>query len=339
MLRIVCLISFLILVLAGPIYAQSPDTLTTIELAHVTEIRHVLATYGNDVWPGWGETIPPLLLRKGDSDYLIGHPEPPDDFEIVTGLSVDDEIVYRLNGHLTPQPIASVWLVGDRWSVAIPVRDEFQGIIDQALGPGVVVLDDATYIQTIIHEMFHTYQFSVGNPDLFTGDDGVADGEAWIVQHGSDLDTSHAREGEALRAALEADTIDDVRQFVAEFLRLRSARQGGHPPEVAEFEQVTEFTEGLARYAEISTILFAGASGDDAGLAFQYPLTDEVWSALLNQLSDPASVPGSHRDRYYVLGAGQAFVLDRLMPNWHERALVDGVPLITLLAEALTSAE
>jgi hypothetical protein len=341
MLRIICLIGIIILVLAGTIYAQAPDPLTDIEVAHVAEIRHVLATYGNDVWPGWGESIPPLLIRKGEVEFLIGHPDPPQDFQVVPDVSIDGEALYWLDGHLTPQPVASVWQVADVWSVAIPVRDEFQGIIDQALGPGVVVLDNATYVQTVVHEMFHAYQFSAGDPNALADAALVSEGEAWIVQQPnlSVLNIAHAREGEALRAALEAETDDIARRLTIDFLQLRQARYAELPPEVAAFERVTEWTEGLARYADVSLMRLTGAAGaeaHEAGLVFEYPPSENVWTDFLAQLADPASVPGSHRDRYYVLGAGQAFLLDRLVPGWYERALADGVLLDDLLQEALT---
>ncbi len=316
--RTMILVTLVLLLIAGSARAQE-ETLTAPELARLAAVQSLLADHANEVWQGWGTTPIPLLVRKGAYDYLVGDPAPPEDFEIVPDLRVGDTPVYRMSGHLTPGPVATSWPVGDGYAVAIPTMAEFQAAIDQALGPGVVVLDDATYVRAAVHEAFHAYQWTVRE-----GIEGMPD----FVLSEEDLpDAALAAEGQALRAALEAESLDDARRSAAEFLALRQERRAEVTPEAGTAEQGVEWIEGTARYAELSLMLLA----DDATLR----LSDADWAAFLDQLAAPEDIPGGVRDRYYVLGAGQGFVLDRLLPGWQDRALIDGTPLDTLLAEAV----
>ncbi len=77
---------------------------------------------------------------------------------------------------------------------------------------------------------------------------------------------------------------------------------------------------------------FAG-SPDYVG-AIHYPNSIEAWQEFLTELSDPASVRTGLRDRYAILGAGEAFLLDRLMPNWEGEAIPGKTALEELLAKA-----
>jgi hypothetical protein len=94
--------------------------------------------------------------------------------------------------------------------------------------------------------------------------------------------------------------------------------------------------EGLARYAEVSMMQRAGqAVYTPLDNAIQYPAAAEIWRQFLDQLSNPAASPDGFRGRYYLLGAGQAFLLDRLMPDWKTRTLNEKSALEELLREAL----
>ena len=114
--------------------AQTDDQLPTPEeQVIVGEVRSIIERYGIDVWPGWEHSVAPLLLRKGDYDYLIGHPAPPATFATVPDLMINDEPVLRMEGHLIPVPVATSWQVDDVWVAVAPVPVEFQQAIDEAL--------------------------------------------------------------------------------------------------------------------------------------------------------------------------------------------------------------
>jgi uncharacterized membrane protein (UPF0127 family) len=108
-------------------------------------------------------------------------------------------------------------------------------------------------------------------------------------------------EAAALRAALQASSLAESRREAREFLRLRAQGRAGVPG-TAAYERQVEWSLGAARYAA-------------------------------HRLFRPNArfVPGG---RLTDLGAGQAFLLDRLLPGWRPVVLPGREALEDLVAEA-----
>lgn len=66
-----------------------------------------------------------------------------------------------------------------------------------------------------------------------------------------------------------------------------------------------------------------------------YPAANEVWQQFLDQLAQPTTSPDGFRGRYYLLGAGQAFLLDRFRPDWKAHLFDEKPSLEALLQEVL----
>jgi hypothetical protein len=316
---------------ATPSPTATPRTVP--EFAEAAEAWRLLSAYGDQTWPGWGTTRIPLLIRSGEYDLLAGHPAPPPEFSMVSEMSVDGQPVYRYQGHLVPVPAATAWDVGNVWSVAVPTREEFQQAIDAQLGKGVVTLDAANYVRAIVHEAFHAYAMTTVKGEVPNFGADVDEGEM-IRQLAAqpDLDRQYAAEGQALVNALQATDTPGTRDAAARFLKLRQARRAAQDPQIAAYEKTTEWVEGLARYAEIALLLRTKPASDEV---FIYPATAEIWQPFLDQLLNPAASPDGFRGRYYVLGAGQAFLLDRLLPDWKARVLNEQLALEDLLQAAV----
>jgi len=306
---------------------------TAPEFAEAAEAWHLLSSQGDQVWPGWGTAHIPLLIRSGEYDLLVGHPSPPQGFNLLPNVTVADQPVYRYQGHLVPVPAATAWKVGDVWSVAVPTREEFQQAIDAQLGKGVVQLDAVNYIRAIVHEAFHAYALTVIQGDV--PNFGTNVDEAQVIQQLAalpDLDKQHAGEGQALVSALQATDTPGTRDAAARFLKLRQTRRATEDKPIAAYEQMTEWVEGLARYAEVALMRQADQTSETL---VNYQAGTAVWQQFLTDLAHPTSSPDGLRGRYYLLGAGQAFLLDRLMPAWKTRVLSEKIALEELLQEAV----
>lgn len=316
-------------------------------LARLEAVERLLDRYGPAAWPGWGPQ--PLLVRAGPREVLVGYDgrlTPPEGFEPAPGVTLGGGPVAALDGHLTPAPIATSWPVGDGWAVAIPVLDEFQDAIDAALGPGVVTLDDASYVRAVVHEAFHAFQLATfGGPNALPRADEAVDERAVFAawQRVPDLDARQRAQGRALAEALAAPEGPggDARATTAvrAFLELRAAWRADAPDGTRALERQVEWIEGLARYADVRVLRLAERDGADGAPGMRVvPTEGTTWAEFLAQLRDPAAIPGGLRDRLYVLGAAQGFALDRLLPGWRARALPGGEALEDLLAEAVGAA-
>ncbi len=129
---------------------------------------------------------------------------------------------------------------------------------------------------------------------------------------------------------MTARTAGEAVAAVVRFLDSRRAWRAVAPPGTDGLEQELEWLEGTARYVDVLLAVYPPAH---PGVA-----ADAAWRDLLAQLEDLPAIPTGLRDRYAALGAGQAFVLDRLLPGWKRRALSGGASLEALLQEAVEGA-
>ena len=322
-----------------PVIADAP---TGDDWARVGEAVHLLETGAPDVWVGWGDEVPVMLLEAGNSDWLTPSAAGVDGLDVVRGLDVEGRQVYRRAGRLVPG--IGVQELPSGFAIAMLSKPEMQALIDRTLGAGAVNLDDVQYVRWITHETFHAFEIRAMSGDLprfgYGGDEMDMIGR--LTATPGHLD-GIVREGELLLAALDAEgeaaTIDAVRRF----LEARTARRLSGGQDVEGFERAVEWAEGLARYADTRLLQAAGSgytpTPEFAGIGARYPSPEAAWSDAVQWLADLRTVPGTLRDWYYELGAAQAYLLDRLMPGWHTRALPGGESLEALLSEAVARAE
>jgi uncharacterized membrane protein (UPF0127 family) len=327
---------------AAPSSSLPADGLGPDDWARVGEIYHLIDELGPSLWAGWGEGRPPLLLESEAADFLVGHPAPPDGFVTVPGLTVAGEPVSTRTGHLVPG--IGVQLIGDRLGVALLPRDRLQAFVDGILGAGVIALDDVQYVRWAAHEAFHVFELNAvgGEPPRF-GFEGSETEMAVVLAETDGFAEDLADEARLLKRALGTKTDADLLVAVDAFLGARELRRATLPADVGGFEQEVEWSEGLARYSDVRLLQSAASdyrpSPAFAALGASYPEPDVTWADAVHWLDDLSSVPGTVRDRYYELGAAQAYLLDRLMPGWHARALPDGESLESLLKTGLAAAD
>ncbi len=304
----------LLVVVAGSV-AIAQECVGAQERAEVEAVRTRVEGFGTLVWPGWTEP-PPMLVRSGDADCLLDHPAPPAGFEVVRPG------VARLDRHLLPVPAATAFEVGGVWSVAVPARAELQAFVDEHLGRGLVVLDQALYERTLVHEAFHAFQMAAVGGLAGVPEFGPTASLDDVASH-TDFDTAQTAQGTALFEALSAPTVGEAVAAVERFLAARETWRAAAPSGTEALELQLEWLEGTARYADVLM----------ASIPAPEPLgrVGEAWGQLVDQVRQPPGVATGARDRYAALGAAQAFVLDRVHPGWRARAIPGGASLEGLL--------
>lgn len=327
---------------AAPASVPTVDGPSADDLARLEEVYHLIDGLGPSLWTGWGEDHAPFLLESDTADFLVGHRAPPEGFVPVPGLTVGGEPVATRAGHLVPG--IGVQPIGDQLGVALLPRDRLQAFVDELLGADVVALDDVQYVRWAAHEAFHVFELnSVGGELPRFGFEGNEMEMGGVLAETDGFADQLADEARLLKRALETQTDAELRAAVDTFLRGREQRRATLPAETGGFEQAVEWSEGLARYSDVRLLQAAASdyrpSPAFAVLGVSYPEPDATWADAIHWLDDLSSVPGTVRDRYYELGAAQAYLLDRLMPGWHPRALPGGESLESLLRAGLAAAD
>jgi hypothetical protein len=159
------------------------------------------------------------------------------------------------------------------------------------------------------------------------------------------LQTAWQNELDILAEALRAESDADVMAVAERFLAQRQARRNAAnlDPMLVEYEMQREWSEGLARYLELSVWRQAALSesyepaieiGDDPDFA-GYETYDRRWEQEIDQIGRMADDEGD--GRFYYSGMAQAVILDRLMPDWKSRILTGEIFLEDLLSEAVSA--
>lgn len=144
-------------------------------------------------------------------------------------------------------------------------------------------------------------------------------------------DLLYQKEGRVLSSALQAVSMEECKKETTEFLNLREVRRQGWTDQATALEKVTEWTEGLALYIETSLAMEAGRLPASSGGRSGFPDPEQTWQDFLSQLEDPIHDPNGYRGRWQILGAGEAFLLDRLAIGWKQGEMRSKTALEDLL--------
>jgi hypothetical protein len=352
-----------------PQNSASPDQLSEIEKARLAEALHLRETLGDATWPGWSQMDIPILVYNEEYAFLVGYPNPPDGWlkvssmeqrggawEIVPNDTFEGQPYYRTPiTDATKTPQSFTVLVGDRWVATFTTREYSQvsfytdfrenlppilsNVVPVRLVWSFLMGKTESYIAALEHESFHAWE---GNTTLekFTASEEMYSVEANYPY--DDMNEPWKQEMDALVNAAQAKTESEARDLARQFLELRAQRRQRLTAEQVELEQLREWEEGLAKYAELEISRLAEESGEyqptesmaqDKGFK-NYQGQQQFWRKQLEQAAGPVVLSGD--TRFYYSGNAIAVVLDRLLPGWKTRALPGGENLDDLLKEAVS---
>jgi hypothetical protein len=358
-----------------PSRSNPVDRLNDMEKARISEAFHLRQTFGNSLWPGWSTAPIPIVVYNEANAFLIGLEDPDPGWrtvprnitlggpwEPVPGDAIDGSRYYRqplIDEHKSPQ--AFTVRIGEFWtasmttkdwmpiSVGNTIRDHAPALI-RALVPYRVMaraflglgMNTDGYVCALEHESFHSYQGIVCA-------DRLASAEMILVSYGQKypwtdpgFNEGWKAELNALADALAAAQDNSMVEYANKYLGLRRARRNSFhlDSSLVNLERFREWEEGLAKYTELAIWKYAASdaaykpikalSGDPDFKG--YKNFGNKWGGELMTLRRQS---GGDEVRFYYAGMAQAFLLDRLNPDWRKRILKSDVFLEDLLSEAL----
>jgi hypothetical protein len=326
-------------------------------LAQAAQVWSVTAAEQNPVWPGWNSSDTPMLFYlPGKQDVLVNHPKPPEGFAPYSGpLKLPFKSVYvkngptliEMDGQNTSRDINGVLtlVVADTISNRRQNAQVLSGNPDAQAIENFLTPDPMGSMGLIVHEAFHVYQGRRA-PDKSVSEAALSRYPSLSVEN----NTAFAMEANALVKALRAPGQPDTREAAMDWLALRRFRQGVLGEALTNYEEVTEFNEGLAKYTEYK--LFQVLEGKEPkaemywlqgfkGFKDLQPERDNLLKQMVEMMSGKVNVNNDPygaspvRMRLYYSGMGLAALLDKLQVKWHDRIFDPKVSLTTLIAEAL----
>ncbi len=331
------------------------------------EVWDVIAKADNPVWPGWNAADTPILIYlPGVQDVLINHPRLPADFTAYDGpvksqagpiFVRDGKTIIDFDGQNTSRDVFGVQTLVIADTLSSRKQDVSYLLSDPR--PADEKARELTYdrlrpnpydhLALVAHEAFHVFQHRKA-PNKGGNEMALAKYPVLSVAN----NVGFALEGEALAAALRAKTKDEARNAAVRWLAIRKDRRREMPAEAIDYEDGTEFNEGLAKYVEYRLLqvlegrtpnpqlyLAQGFRGFPDLSAERERLIDQAVANLrgeVNVNNDPYGAAPA-RMRMYYSGMAIAALLDRLTTGWHEQILQPSTTLTGLAESAINASE
>ncbi len=332
-------------------------------IAEANEVWGLIGSANNPIWPGWDASDTPLLFYlPGEQDVLINHPRPPNGFVPYDGpvrfpgwriLVKNGPTLITLDGQNTATDVAGVQtlVVADTLS---NLRNQISGILldtrpAQERMREFHAMDLATdpyeQLAMVTHEAFHVFQGKKA-PDKGANEMLLLYYPVLSVKN----NVGFAQEGEALEKVLRAKDDAGFRSAAVRWLAVRKDRRASLPEKAVEYEDGTEFTEGLAMYTQYR--LHQVMEGRQPGPAMTWaqgfagygdltPQREKLIERMVQHMSGTILVNNDPygtaplRMRLYYSGMAVGVMLDRLSPDWKSRIFLADTSLASLAEEAL----
>ncbi|NIM58418.1 MAG: hypothetical protein GTO16_05675 [Candidatus Aminicenantes bacterium] len=194
----------------------------------------------------------------------------------------------------------------------------------------------ARNLDLLFHEAFHCFQWDSKR----TGIPWRTELPKGLFKYGaisaSDL-AGFYLESIILRRALFVEDETEFLEFARQFVALRRQRQKGKNADVIDYETGAELNEGVAKYIGMKAVLLGISAQEQDELNLSLLERDPLqWlSSRFGILEDAQKISDNIRVTLYLTGAIQAFILDKLMPEWKTHVQEKASPLQDLLAKAL----
>jgi hypothetical protein len=332
-------------------------------LLSLKECRNITANPSDRIFQGWDfRKTPVLFYRPNVQELLINYPHKPKGFSLYKGFNPlgDDTIYVRNDTTLVPydDQNTSIDIEGVRVLVVADTYSTMRNRLNDILGRPKELANDWLKswqfipdpyfsLEVILHEAFHVYQDRMAP--------GKGANESVVAQYpllDPENNALYVMEGNILRDALFSREPDTRLEKIKEFVAVRSYRQSRLDSSFVEYENLNEYSEGLAKYVEYK-FLNKGENIEPTREMYYHQgfngyrgiLPDKFRNAIDNMVNI-VSVnddrfgnkfgSGPFRFRLYDLGACQALLLDYTMPRWKEIIFQPSVYLTDLLKKSVS---
>ena len=331
-------------------------------LVSLKECRNVTNNLGDALFPGWDfQKTPVLFYRPNVQELLINYPHKPKGFSLYTGFDpLGDETIYVRNDTTlisyddqntsTEVDSVPVLVVADPYST---LRNKFQDILQRPkeyasswLKQWQFIPDPYFKLQVILHEAFHVYQNKKA-PDKGANEMVVAQYPLLDPENNA----LYVLEGNILKDALFSQESKARLEKIKEFVAVRSYRQSRLDSSFVEYENLNEYSEGLAKYVEYRFMKMGEAIEPTKEMFFHQGFNgyrgvlSKNFRVAMDNMVNIVAVnddrfgnkfgSGPLRFKLYDLGACQALLLDYTMPRWKETIFQPTTYLTDLLKKSV----
>lgn len=296
---------------------------------------------GNDIWPGFADTPLPMISYNDSLEFLVQPHGLQNSWNKVDDTFFGESYYSRnlMQQQAFAVPVDTGWAgsLGTRTYMnrefLLGLRGELPPVVAQLFPYFMATISKDQYVTTVIHELFHAFEATKAEPRFHRADEMNALTSSYPADDKS-FARAWDREGAMLYKGYNTNSRDSLRHYAQQFLKLREQRRAAMnlADTLVAYEQALEWLEGLAKYAEMRSYELA-ALCPKGTYSFEFEEGFPYWQ---NEIKRLRKLGDQHGDfRFYISGMAQAFMLDRLNPDWKSDTAMRRKPLEELLRESL----
>lgn len=305
----------------GPSQEMIPK-LSKEDSIRIGEVFHLWQKKGDIVWPGWTSEIIPINYIKQNFEYLVGHPNPPEEYVLQGKNSVLHQNVFVRPREMRETLATTVYM---------------NGIDTVAIGsPDALDYSTTHWVFVVLHEMFHVYQAIRGSVQK-TASLGLAYGDdaSWQLNYpfpykdqtiknsihiiGNFLFVASTTQND-FETYYDSLLLIEATNVFKELIRIKYGDLKNY--KYAEFQT---WKEGIAKYTEYKMAELAASDDYNPLPSFKdsqdYMPYQIIWEEYYRAQFNPVRSCGSGvegRMIFYYLGLGKGVLLDRVFPKWKD---------------------
>lgn len=342
------------------------DRLSQIELIRAHEIDHLRSSVGNQIWPGFGDQQIPIVLYNEAYVFLVGLQDPETGWKKVpftkqmgrswTYFASSTPYTYYRQPIISSEQIPEAFTVqiGDHYAASMTTKTwtgiKLTKLIETELPaflkpifPYSLVrnkFNSDWHISAVIHEAFHAFQAKKVLERVRSAEASNTFENSYPWKN-PDFRETWQKERFILGTILKTTNEKKFIELTQEWLLLREQRRKTFDdPKLANYEQEREWLEGLGKYAEVRSWILASDKDTYEPIEEMSsdPDFDHYNNGLNNRKNEIKQLQSDlnfSESIFYYTGWAQAEILDRLMPDWKEKAFEPNIYLDDLIRNAI----
>jgi hypothetical protein len=284
----------------------------------IAEAVRVAKQFGDTVWPGYMDAPFAVLLVTPETEFLVYHPDPSDDFVSLGYDSLLASGVYCRDRQFNVNLLASFPAVSGVPTIVIGQPHNTDAS------------HSTRWVSTVLHEHFHQWQQS--QPDYYPATDslGLAEKDTtgmWMLNYPFPYESREVGDAfgvmcRRLYEALDGMGEADFRARVDAYLTARREFRDVLAVDDYAYFSFQVWQEGIARYTEYKLASLAGSSYSPTAAFAMLPdvtsfaldaerIRDHIAAELLRVV-----LKQSRRTAFYHVGGAEGILLDRINPGW-----------------------
>lgn len=300
--------------------AQKPNV-SEEDRIRIAEGRVIADQLGDRLWTGWNEAPFAVLLVTDTHEFLIGHPAPTADFELLGYDSLLQSNVFARRRVYDPEMLAT-----------FPAVDGVPTIVIGQTA-NTEASHSTRWVMTLLHEHFHQWQMS--QPDYYAAVDslGLSGGDQsgmWMLNYAFPYDDTEVAEAFDAMCRRLANAVEDdgsQQETLAEFLNAKERFRETLADDDYRYFCFQVWQEGISRYTEYMIAASAEAAYQPTQAFLSLPdfvsfgEDAEITREMIRTELAKMSLKKDRRTAFYFVGAAEGMLLDRVNPGWRARYL------------------